>query len=367
MTLCFDITNYLQMPGASGIQRVLREVARRAATDDRFSYIHRGNVYLLAPATAFDLLDRPFRSNNSIRGLTSEASIATLGRVSLDTIERYVDAYVFAELTYDPAILAAWRLLSERIPDHVGAIFYDALPELSRSELSSQAPFLSGSYFRLMCRTDKVACISDQARTELAILARRDPEQIAVVPLGADHFPRMACNPGAHFAILGDLKNKKRTTVAIDAFRRAASPSSELIVIGRPIPGEEQIVDHLRAAMLADPRIKWRQSATDYEVIEILSTARGSIFVAAAEGYGLPAVESIQLGVPAVVDAALPCARYLDTAAVIKLDAPDVNNVSTAIRRLDGPEGLTMRNAARAALVPSWSDYVAGLRSTFIG
>lgn len=367
MTLLFDFTTFVTSPTASGIQRVLREIARRVDDDDRFSVVVDGAVYLLEPASAVELLDLPFSRaglSSSALGLALRHSI---GRISLDQIDEYCSAYVLSELTYDFALLESWGQLLELFPDRVGAIFYDALPELKRPLIGGQPPFGAGEYYRLVSRVDRVACISHAAREELATISHRSADDYSVVPLGADHFPRSAQEPGTHFVVLGDLRTKKRVIETLEAFRSVATADQRLVILGRAIPGCDAERDAVLEATQQDHRVSWEPNASDEDVVRTLASSRACIFVARDEGFGLPAVEAIQTGVPVIVDAELPSLRYLDPDGTVALDTVTIESIASAIEYVSGPEGLALREAARISEPPTWSGYVAGLRNVFTG
>lgn len=364
MSLCFDITQFVSAPTASGIQRVLREIARRTQDDDLFGVIDGGCVHLIHPSAAVELLETPFVVNGQVSSLTQTALRESHGRVSLRDIAAYCEAYVFAELTYSLELLKAWSEL-EAGPAKTGAIFYDALPETNRSLIGSQPPFGSGEYFRFVSRLDRVACISHAAREELSTISRRPAADFTVAPLGADHFPRNFADSDGHFVVIGDLRKKKRVVDVVRAFQSVASATDRLIIIGRAIEGADDERDFVDGAASANEGIEWLSNATDDQIEDCLRRAQACLFIARNEGYGLPAVEALQLGVPVVVAADLPCVRYLNGSGVLALGQVDEQSIGDAITRFGGPDGAAARSAARELVLPSWSDHIERLRSLF--
>ena len=362
MSLCFDITQFTRMPMASGIQRVLLQIAERCADDDRFAVMCRDGAHLLTPDAA-DMLIRS-RFDSTWRGpLWWSATDVALGRLTTDEIGDRFDAYVFAELTYDRETLDRWQELIDVHPDRVGAIFYDATPETHRELFGVQPPAGAGRYFRMVATLDRVACISHGARRELAQIARRDETEFDVAPLGGDHLPVAdAGDPPTSFVVLGDLKAKKRVDIVLEAFERVRDEVDvDLVIIGRSIEGEDRIAGLVRSAS-AGPRVTWLSEATDADVSEQLGRAVAGAFVAGEEGFGLPALELLHAGVPIVVDATLPSLRYVDDHGQIRLEHVDVASVAEAIVRLVGAERDRFRGDAENVAVPSWDTFMTSIR-----
>lgn len=368
MPLCFDISQFVSQPAASGIQRVLQQIALQSNGDDRFAFHDGERTWLLTPDQANTMLRGVFdRSIPTDRPLADWVRDRSLGTMSTESFVRHFDGYVFTELTYDLGILNWWRHLAEHHQDRVGAVFYDAAPETSRQLFGSQAPAGGSSYFRFVAAVERVACISHAAKDQLDLLARHRPRPALVAPLGADHLPTSHAPPAGTVVIVGDLKTKKRTTVALDAFDQVSQEiPHRLIIVGSAIRGEERVRQRVeRSVQEHGGRVTWLAGVADEVLADSLCSADVSVFIAGDEGFGLPALEALHAGVPVIADAELPSLRYVGDGGVIALDEVNADTVADALRRIAGPDGQALRAAAAAQRVPTWGDFVASIRGMF--
>lgn len=368
MPLCFDVSQFVRQPAASGIQRVLHQIALQSGSDDRFA-VHDGqHTWLLTPDQANTMLRGVFdRSIPTDRPLSDWVRDRSLGTMATESLIRHFDGYVFTELTYDLEILSWWRYLALHHPDRVGAVFYDAAPETSRQLFGSQAPSGGSSYFRFVATVDRVTCISHAAKDQLDLLARHRLRPALVAPLGADHLPTTHAPPAGTVVIVGDLKTKKRTTVALDAFDQVAEEiPHRLIIVGSAIRGEERVRQRVEGSVRDHHgRVTWMAGVTDEVLADALSSADVSVFIAGDEGFGLPALEALHAGVPVIADAELPSLRYVGDGGVIALADVNVGAVADALRRIAGADGAVLRDGAAAQRVPTWGDFVASIRGMF--
>ena len=366
MTLYFDVTQYANQPNASGIQRVLLQLAVECGDHDRFVVYEGDQILILTPSVVEQALRHTFGGASTDVSVIEFFRARSLGVMMPEELIASQPSYVIAELSYRADLLRWWARLLETSPDRLGAIFYDAAPENSRQLFGSPPAPGASAYFRLIARIPKVACISYGAREELAHLGNRDPATIDVVPLGGDHLNTVVSDDARRFVVIGDLKAKKRVDIALAAFQMVADEiDHELVILGRAIVGEDSISQAVSSAV--GPRVRWLKGVSDVVLSDALSGATASIFVATSEGFGLPVLESIHAGVPVIVDEALPALAFLDPVGQIRLGEVTVDSVAQAMRVLGGPDGSRFRQLARETTVHSWAKYCEDLRNVFEG
>lgn len=123
-----------------------------------------------------------------------------------------------------------------------------------------------------------------------------------------------------YFVMLGTIEPRKNHWLMLHVWRAlvekwgAAAPT--LVVIGRRGWECENVVDMLeRCAPIRDFVIE-KSNCSDAELQAWLSHAQALLFPSFAEGYGIPLVEALELGVPVI-------ASRLDAFAEISADIPD--------------------------------------------
>jgi glycosyltransferase involved in cell wall biosynthesis len=368
MRVAYDITQFASHPAASGIQRVLSQIASHCSLEDRFIVWRDGEALILTPGAAAELLDIPFCSKELPTSVLDRAGAWSLGAVAEPDIWSCVDQFVIAELSYSESLISTWQRLRADSPDRIAAIFYDSAPETRRELFRGRTPVGSGRYFRLITEIERVGCISDDSLRQLQGLARLTRDGWFAIPLGCDALPSTRRPDDRYLIVVGDLKEKKRVDLTIGAFQNLAGEIDlSLVIVGRPIGGSERIADLVRQAAKIDSRVAWYPEATDETLIELVAGATASVFIANDEGFGLPALESLWCGVPVIADSSLPALAYVEDRGQIRVVDVTVPELSDAMRRVAGEEGQRLRQDTEGLALPTWSAFVNGLRDRFTG
>lgn len=219
---------------------------------------------------------------------------------------------------------------------------------------------------------------SAHTRTEVCRLLGVDPARVVVVPPGvSDAFrrPPSAADrervarsldlPSRYLLALGTLEPRKNVARVVAAFERIAAtdPSLGLVVAG----ARGWLDAPILAAIDGSPqraRIRRVGAVPEPDLPALIAGASAVAYVSLYEGFGLPALEALALGVPAVVsstsslpevvgDAAL-CVDPGDTDAIAEALLTVLGDATTAARlRTAGPAraaSFTWERTARATL-----------------
>jgi glycosyltransferase involved in cell wall biosynthesis len=152
-------------------------------------------------------------------------------------------------------------------------------------------------------------CISDRTRKDL--LRSRpwlNSKPVVTVHLAADQvdgWPRHAASAGEQpYALaFGHFPNKAVNRV-IDAWAmlRDRGDARPLVIVGVPGSAREQVAERIRAAGL-EGSVTLLPWLDDDEFHERFASAGLIVFPSEFEGFGLPAVEAMRLGIPVVISA----------------------------------------------------------------
>jgi glycosyltransferase involved in cell wall biosynthesis len=109
---------------------------------------------------------------------------------------------------------------------------------------------------------------------------------------------------GPYFVMLGTIEPRKNHWMVLHVWRRLVerfgTAAPKLVVIGQRGWECENVLDMLeRCTPLSDVVIE-RTGCSDAELVGYLRHARALIFPSFTEGYGLPLIESLTLGVPVI-------------------------------------------------------------------
>jgi glycosyltransferase involved in cell wall biosynthesis len=331
--LVIDCTELYQNPVRTGIQRAVRELLKHWPHDQIKARIAQFDpVQGLVPL-----------SEQTIRILTDqEPGVAAM---SYDAL---IESLRSAEIEADPLPSAYRVFIPEVFYDHARCHFYegrapamlayDFLPWLRPDMFPSSSIVRLMPYLRLLSKAPRVAFISEQTKRQYEIRIARRPAAGPVLPLGTDGLAveRQVWHTGRiGYVCIGSLDTRKNQHFVVEAFIRLweGGHTMPLTLIGRAF--EEHKFEWLDGARRF-PQFQWLSGATDADVAERMSRARATIYVSEAEGYGLPPVESLAVGIPVIVAASCPSVAMLEPAGMLRLELVTPQAIAAAVLALEG-------------------------------
>lgn len=188
---------------------------------------------------------------------------------------------------------------------------HDLRHELRPQQFSRRSRLLRGLSYGLSYRqADGIVCVSERTRADLM---RSRPwlsaRNIRVATHGSDHVAswRASTDTGGYAVTFGQHSNKN-VCMAIDAWQILSSRGSPmpLMVFGVGTAQRNELERRVTASGLVE-RVILRDWTPDQEFRAIFAAASLVVFPSDFEGFGLPAVEAMALGIPLVIspDAAL--------------------------------------------------------------
>jgi glycosyltransferase involved in cell wall biosynthesis len=210
-------------------------------------------------------------------------------------------------------------------------------PERTHREIRRDYPELAPAHIRA---ADAVAVNSPHTADEVVRLTGVAREKVFVCPLGRpDWQPRESEPPAAPLLFLGTIEPRKNVSLLLDAYERLLALRSargestpKLVLAGGAGLGSEEILQRARTAPLAafvdvlgyvDPDVRR----------EVYASAMICIMPSHTEGFGLPALEAMTIGVPVVAadQGALP---HVVGAAGVLFRAGDRDALAAALDTL---------------------------------
>ena len=199
---------------------------------------------------------------------------------------------------------------------------------------------------RLARRAERVLCVSEVVRRELIAEWTLDAARVRAIPLAPRSPASGAVSGRPYFLFVGALEPRKAPEVLLDAFLRAREQGLEADLV---VAGEGRVA-------IAGPGVR-RLGRVD-DLGPLYAGALAVVLPSWLEGFGLPPVEGIAAGAPAIVSD-LPVFREVLGDGALYVAPGDAPGLAAAMLRVAGEPGLRSRllEAGRAAIAPlSWAE-----------
>jgi len=173
---------------------------------------------------------------------------------------------------------------------------------------------------RVLRSADAIVSVSDFTRRELEDLVEVPPDRVSVIPNGVDAvFTR--CGPasdGDYVLAVATLEPRKNLARVVEA---AALAEVELRVVGARGWGGVEVPG-------------WVGEVPDAELARLYRGARCVLYPSLYEGFGLPVLEAMACGTPAVTSRGTAMEEVAGGAAVL-VDSLDVASIADGIRQAE--------------------------------
>jgi glycosyltransferase involved in cell wall biosynthesis len=208
---------------------------------------------------------------------------------------------------------------------------------------------------RVARRLSEIVTVSSSSATQITQYMHVDPARISTIPIGTDvdRFspdPAVAKVPGRIVATASADSPLKGLAVLAEAFAkvRAEHDHAHLVVVGRAKPGGPvaQAIERYGVAS----HIEFRSGLGDDELVGLLRSAEIACVPSLYEGFSLPAVEAMAVGLPLVstTGGALPEVAGPDGETTLAVPPGDAPALAAALARLLGDAPLRARLGAAA-------------------
>lgn len=216
-----------------------------------------------------------------------------------------------------------------------------------------------------------VVCISDRTRTDLlSFHPRLAKVPVRVAHLGADHVDDWPVRPPstAYAIAFGHFPNKN-VDLVLEAWKELLQPARdeevlELRVVGVPDSQRAGVEERIETLGLKG-EVTVQPWLTEDSFRELFASSSLVVFPSDFEGFGLPAVEAMRLGIPLVIT---PEPALLEVTAghatVIEGHGPSALADAVTAARRTTPEAVAA--ARRHATTFTWSHCAADVRTTLL-
>jgi len=348
--LLVDMTATHRFGGHSGVQRVVREIARACVESGEALPVYLEAGRLHGHFTHENLPDA----------------------VELQTGDKLLlldSGWGFVE-EYPPLLNAAHQAGAE-----VVGCLYDLIPLRypAATALKNSAPFTPW-FEEVLLQCDAIVCISQSVARDLVAYVREKrlatPANMRIGwwPLGADfragaqEAPSKAAQdiasaPAPFFMSVGTLEPRKGYPIALDAFERLWSEGCEAryVIVGRPGWNTRALQRRIRQHQQFGRRLFWLDNASDADLAHFYPRAAGLIFPSFVEGFGMPLIEAAHYGAP-VIASDIPVFREVGGDQAVYFDVLDPQALAARVR-----EALAETRDVKPPTVTTWRQSAARL------
>ncbi|MCU1498395.1 MAG: glycosyltransferase family 1 protein [Acidimicrobiales bacterium] len=263
--------------------------------------------------------------------------------------------------------------------NELAAIGYDLIPALSGDLVPSALSDQFMNYLSVLKHTHRIAAISASAAAEFEGFAAMLPSQglpgphVAVCDLPAPPPPAEATpipTGRPRVVMVGSYEPRKNHLAVLFAAETLwrEGHAFELHLIGGSswVPAIQQEVTRLARA---GRPVERHLAVSEAELDEQYRSARFSVFVSLHEGYGLPVVESLAVGTPALVSDFGSISEIAAGGGCVCIDPRDDQQVIDAMRRLLTDDALlgTLHQQIVERTTTTWDDYARASWQVLVG
>jgi glycosyltransferase involved in cell wall biosynthesis len=242
-------------------------------------------------------------------------------------------------------------------------------PERTQAEFAGRYAALARRHAR---ETDHVIAVSAYTAGEVEARLGVPRHRITVCRPGRPGWPVRAAAPPASIGYLlfvGTLEPRKNVAGLLEAYGRLVARNHQappLVLVGRTVPESARILAALERPPF-EGRVRHRGYIPDADRPGLYAGATALILPSFAEGFGLPVLEAMTVGVPVITSDRGSLPEVVGDAGLL-VSPTDPEELAAAMQRVVGDAKLAASLGARGArrsLMFDWTTSATALRETY--
>lgn len=364
MSLYIDLTEFLTNPITTGIQRIAGEICRYLPFDAAIPVRFHSGSYVAFPPALISSIGTYFRDPGEsgaagIRGIGAGKNGSAIEISQNDTV-------LVPEVFIDPQRVAFFREMPEQELQRYRFIVYDLLPITHPEYFRTDWLLEIYGYFRTLRRASWCGFISEDTRQDYYDRLKRTHSRGGIVlPLGCDGLgPRRtppALNRPLHFAVLGTIEPRKNHELILEAFEPLLRQLDGLSLsfIGAMGWVDSEFAQKVQTLSLDNNSgFHFYSAPGDDAIRSCIERSRATIYISAAEGYGLPPVESLWLGTPVIASTTVPSLKAMGPEGIHFVEPLNVLNLRSAVLAFVDNAYANQKTLETVHLnLPTWSSF----------
>ncbi len=242
-------------------------------------------------------------------------------------------------------------------------------PEWTHREIRRDYPRLAGPHAR---RADRVVVPSQYTADEVRRILEVPADHIAVCPPGVPEWlsPARGFDQKGYLLFMGTLEPRKNIRTLLAAYQRLLASGAnvpKLALAGKIGPEADACLDSLTKPPLCG-NVELLGYVAESERQRVYAGARALVLPSFDEGFGMPVLEAMSLGIPVIASARGALPELVGEAGLL-IDPTNEVALCEALARVATNDALAQalasRGRARASLF-SWRRTAAAVRQVFI-
>jgi glycosyltransferase involved in cell wall biosynthesis len=364
MSLYIDLTEFLTNPITTGIQRIEGEICRHLPPDAAIPVRLTAGSWIAFPPALIEAIARHFADPGESR-VAEIRRIGAVGNGSVAKISQQ-DIVLVPEVFIEHQRLEFFRELPDQELQQFRFIVFDLLPVTHPEYFWSDWLLQICEYYKVLRRASCCAFISERTCDDYYRRLKRTSARGGVVlPLGCDSLGPRAERPALYrplaFSVLGTIEPRKNHELILEAFEPLLRQIEglQLNFIGKMGWVEPTFAQKVQA-LASDKNSGFRlcPASGDGAIRDYIDQSRATIYVSAAEGYGLPPVESLWLGTPVIASTTIPSLQGLGSKGIHYVEPLNVVNLRKAvIAFIDDPYANQKTEETMYLNLPTWQSF----------
>ena len=375
MSVYFDVSEFITNPLRTGIQRVTAELASHWPDPRELVPVRitRDARMVRLPGSTLAAIDDYFRrpAHQIAESLTRIREIMGLSETGPHVPLVRGDSLVCSEVFWDPVRINFYEGLPTELHRCYCFLIHDLLPMTHPQYFGPDLPHeIIHRYFRLIRNIPNVAFTSKATqRAYYGRLLRVSKLCGPTIRLGSDGLgPRHQAVhrplPAKRFVVACTIEPRKNHSLVLDAFEPilTMAPEVELLFVGRIGWADPKLIARIERLQQRYPSFRVYCDVDDGAMRHYIESARATIFVSAAEGFGLPPVESLWLGTPVIATDDIPSLENVADDGICRVSPLTEGHLRQAVLAFLNDDFYRKKAAeAQGITLPAWSDFAGGI------
>ena len=234
--------------------------------------------------------------------------------------------------TYVPTLLVTHDLAYIHYPDHI-----------SRRYLSYNKAYVP----KFHQKASSIITVSHYVKNDVINKFGVDPSKINVAYNAVNKLDRQSLSSSSdemtqinhpYYIYVGSLHPRKNIIRLIDGFLRFKSMTNndyKLVIAGRLAWKS----DDIKQKLTSSPDIIYLGMVSEQKKNELISKAVALAYISVFEGFGIPIIEAMRLGVPVITSSVTSMPEVAGDAALL-VDPFDINSIASALTTLSNDQDL---------------------------